>query len=516
VENAFISALGETTLSTYSLSDGTYRLPDVPEGTYDLSATHAGFRPSNLTGIRSGTTTADFTMEQTAALDATVISAGSGAPITVFEVDYVDAGAAGRKLWDAPERVSSASGAFVIDDLYAGELTLGVRAEGYQPVVREVRLSPGAVERLEIALRAEGRYEGRVLNSAGEPIEGAYIFQGAVPQGPDWKERAAARSDANGLYVLEAAPAAGSFITAFHPDYAAATANEATGERITLPDGGVVEGSVNAAGTPLAGAEVTVQPAGAPPDRAVRTVTAADGRFEFLGLTPGEATLSVRHATHGQQEHQVVVRARERARAEVDLGATNGTLRGRIDENGDPVAEARVLAEITPPQGQPRTLEARSGAGGEYTIPNVPPGRARLEVEHRGMLRGAEVDVAPGAEIVRDISFGGGGGTGITGRALGIDWNVYGASILALQGDVEVPQSTGPGFFPALQPHLVAQTEVQTDGNFTLSGLPPGPFTVVAVIVPRTGSGDRSQIRYTTSKITLREGETTNLNFDFN
>ena len=515
VGDATIGVDGAAPAAAISGSDGRYRLADLPDGTYDLSVTKDGYRPARLSGVRSGSTTADVVLESTASLDAQVVSAGTGAPIPTFEVDYVDNGDTGRRLWDSPERIQSTNGGFVIDGLYAGRLTLGVRAEGYQPEVRELNLEPGAVERIEVALRAEGRFEGRVLNSAGEPVEGAYIFRGTVPQGPDWQQRAVARTDARGVYALEAAPPKGEYLTAFHPEYQAAAATASHGGTITLPEGGVILGTVTAAGSALAGAEVSVVPAGAPADRAVRTVTAADGRFEFLGLTPGEASVQVRHGTHGERQQTVLVRARERTTADFSFGAQGSVVRGQVEENGAPVSQAMVRLGVTTPDGQTRSLQASTDAQGQYHLAEVPAGQGRLQVDHQGMQRIAEFGIAAGETVVRDISFSGGSAE-IAGRALGIDWSVFGASVLALQGEPRVPTDTGPGFFGTIQPHLVAQTEIESDGSFRLGGLPPGRYTVLALIVPRTGSGDQSQIRYTTSVISLEEGGRVNLNFDFN
>ncbi|MBI2435675.1 MAG: carboxypeptidase regulatory-like domain-containing protein, partial [Candidatus Hydrogenedentes bacterium] len=300
------------------------------------------------------------------------------------------------------------------------------------------------------------------------------------------------------------------------PDYAATTSTLDGGNTITLPDGGILEGLVKEGGNPVSGAEVTVSvdAAFAPRTPApVHTVTAVDGVFKFLGLTPGKVSVQVQHPDFGTRTETVTIAARQTATLNVDFGSRAARVSGSVVENGSPVSRAPVQLGVTTEQG-PRNYETYTDSRGLFGFDNVAPGQARLRVDHRNMQRVTEFAIAAGDSVQRDIDFSGGTAT-VAGKVEGYDPGIYGASILALQGDVTLPQVAGPTFFKDLQPHLVAQTDAAPGGEYELSGLPAGQYTIAAVIVPRTGKGDRSQIRSSATKTTLAEGGSATLNFDF-
>ncbi len=94
------NASGQMAASVRSRDDGTYRIPNVPAGTYTLSATRIGHQPTNVPNVvvpAGGEVTVDFSMEVFAAELNPVVTTASrrpekalAAPASVAVVDVRD------------------------------------------------------------------------------------------------------------------------------------------------------------------------------------------------------------------------------------------------------------------------------------------------------------------------------------------------------------------------------------------------------------------------------------------
>jgi hypothetical protein len=162
-----------------------------------------------------------------------------------------------------------------------------------------------------------------------------------------------------------------------------------------------IEGAVtDTAGTPVAGATVTVAPGD------VTVTTGADGTFNRR-LAPGTYTLTVE--AFGYQTTTVSgVTVTENAFAAVDVAldaAPGGQVVGTavLTESGHGLPGVRV--QVT---GVPADLSATTGADGTYTIPRVPSGTYQIVASHSTFRAPAavEVTVTPEAAARADFGFG--------------------------------------------------------------------------------------------------------------
>jgi Carboxypeptidase regulatory-like domain len=173
-------------------------------------------------------------------------------------------------------------------------------------------------------------------------------------------------------------------------------------QQAAVPQQAAVSGTVFEAGsnTPVAGAQVTLmsfalgpQP-GRPPEPLVAT-TDQNGRYRFDALEPGRYRVSVQKAGFatmlGPGLPEAMLKAGER---KTDLNVTiqrGAAIVGRVlDENGEPIANANVMAWRRPPVANGAAVPARLGlipAGsaaqtndlGEFRLFGLAPGEVYVQ-----------------------------------------------------------------------------------------------------------------------------------------
>ncbi len=100
-----------------------------------------------------------------------------------------------------------------------------------------------------VKLEAAVWFSGRVMNADGEPVPGAAVFPGILPEFPDYRN--AIRTEADGVFVFPSEGQIPDLITVVHPDYALAFV-DVVAERsdfadieVLLDRGGTIEGAVS-------------------------------------------------------------------------------------------------------------------------------------------------------------------------------------------------------------------------------------------------------------------------------
>jgi hypothetical protein len=212
--------------------DGTFRFQGLAEGMFRITASASGYSDVAVDDIESGTKDVAIVLPGRLSISGTVVSS-ENAPITDFEVAAIPAGATveSADLFLAPfKHVSNPEGAFslVVDE---GRYDVVARAPGYAMGRTNVGSvtpeSPG--EDVVIVLEAQVSIRGRVIDQAGQPVVGAAIFLGRLPQGAaNLTDFAAARSGPDGQFEIGAPEAdRGLHLSAFHRD---AGAGEVVGD----------------------------------------------------------------------------------------------------------------------------------------------------------------------------------------------------------------------------------------------------------------------------------------------
>lgn len=258
-----------------------------------------------------------------------------------------------------------------------------------------------------------------------------------------------------------------------------------TGLDVRMERGGRIVGRVTSGGQPVAQASVV-----AFVDRYTSTQasgqTDANGEFTIDGVEAGERTVQARKSGMLAKEKQVVAKAGEDVRVELELDKGR-EIRGRVtDRTGHPVEGARI---------QVRGVEDRSIHGGasadiegNFTVGGLGEGHLALTAEREGYVATSLDDVDPAQNVLITLDRGG----SISGRVVGLTD--------AETGLVSVSANYGSSG---------AHTTVDTDGSFTLRGVPDGPVSISAM---KAGA----QMRHSAPKqVTVSNGAAPFVEIDF-
>jgi hypothetical protein len=228
-----------------------------------------------------------------------------------------------------------------------------------------------------------------------------------------------------------------------------------------------------------------------------RADTDTEGRFELRAVpAPSAYVCAARpRGASALDVPEFKVEAGDRREFEIEL-VRGGTLSGVVvDEQGDPIARARVngvrfggnmMALAGAGNSARRT---RSAADGTFTLAGLPPGRVRVMAERKSYLTslGTSIEVADG-EHKHGVELRLETGGAISGRVVWPDGTpAVGATIKA---DIDPAQMTGMGAMTAWRGANSRATSA-ADGSFKLVGLGKGPFQLRAKAT-RDEAGEKS------------------------
>jgi hypothetical protein len=276
---------------------------------------------------------------------------------------------------------SDATGAFSAD-VVPGRLTVLATqgsGEGHAP---EVDVAPGESRTIDLVLDVAGEIDGQVLEGDGSPSSGAGVVAVEIqtqraspptPTGPDGRFRLAGLPE--GVYAVIARSGAR---TAELPGIRLepGEAREAT----LRFGGGVILGRVlDALGTPLPGAEVTIAPEGSTPVAASAVQSGAGGAFRVEGLAGARFRIKATHVQGSVERHGVAPGSEE---VMLQLVRPSGITGVVTDEGGHAVTDFEVVADpdgpLTP-SGATRALGHFASVEGSFHL-EVAPGRYRVRV----------------------------------------------------------------------------------------------------------------------------------------
>ena len=285
LDGATISAGTESTASVL----GSYSLRLAP-GTYDVTASLAGHYPQTVFGVAietGNTSTANFTLVSVVGILRGTVRDQLGTPIVGALVTLEGTGRTDT---------TDSSGGYEFADVAPGDYEVTASAAGYYSSGTTARVLPGEVTVADITLYQETLLRGRVTDSAGTPIAGAFVSVDSTHNDT---------TDASGYYEITGLTPGSYTVTASASGYLTASESAllapGTNElNFSLVQTGSINGTVRFlfGGAPVAGALVRATQDG----RLIAfTDTLADGSYALNGLEQGYYNVTVSGAGFSEQ-----------------------------------------------------------------------------------------------------------------------------------------------------------------------------------------------------------------------
>ena len=495
-----------------SAADGAWELPlRSAAAAVRVRATHPDYLPGTSEAFtvadpaRDGPSL-DIVMAPGAVLKGTVTGPDGGRlpgiRVQVRQGGRDEGGASARDGSRVRQKVTDREGAWRIAGLEAGRCVVWIDQAPYAPYRAEAALASEEARDLPVALQAEARVRGAVVNARREPVVGAAVAVAGAGVFRRVFSDQDGQFDAGGL-----SPGAGCSIEvrtdAYLPfrERAVAGASEAVVCTLVLPAeiGGVVRGLP--ARAPVRPVRITLiggrDPSARP--QAPRVFDAADGAFLLEGIAPGTYDVRVESAAFPEFVRRGL-EVREGARiADLEIVLAPGLeVRGTVrSPEGAPIEGARIRAAPSTAKGRgddPGADESRgggrerrsgaqegsflaagqavSGKDGAFTLSGLAAGQYTIEAHHddyaaaRSPALAIREDRAP-EPVALQLARG-----------------------LVISGAVTLPGGArAAGALVVLNgPEKQVRARTDGDGRFRFGGLVPGAYTLRAL----AGRGIRS------------------------
>ncbi len=469
-------------------------LPDDPSGSRDL---RPGYTVAELCSTdlddksyrcRAGSYDGIFD----ASVPAAAARSASGHAISGRVLTAEGVGLSGVTIVAAPERltakpdpdagtlrfwtVTDSRGAYSLDGMPDGEYTIRSQAHGPYPSARISARAGVDYADLVMSPNLAAVAEGRVVNAAGEPLEGVTVLP-ALPGQPS------VLSGDDGRFRLPVMlkPTINSFALRFQ----LAGYHEQTGTFEIAPDGASngaamqvvmhaveawtsVKGTVNSdSGEPLAGRPVELRPRST--QRSYTTTTDRRGQYAFPVVeSPADYRLMVLGGAHHRDHEQALHVTANMGELDVvaesyEFGEVTGQL---VNLSGDPVPEFQLVLRNT----GSRRLNAlvSTDQHGNFAIPAAPAGELVVASQSTPsiLVEGLELKSGEKLNLPLVLDWGQHEIRGVVVDARGIP---VPASRIVLQWS---HQSDG------ITTRTTRRTAADTQGQFAFSRLGPGPHSL--------------------------------------
>jgi hypothetical protein len=489
-------------------ADGRFEIPDLPPGTFNLTARGPGYAPITVPGlvvpegggVNLGIDLGTIALVRGVALEG-FVTGTDGKPVEGARVAVAEASndpLSGLRGSDGPPAaVTGQDGFFRVEDRRAGEtVNVDVQRAGYASGSAPGVLVPSQ-EPLRIVLKPTSAVEGRTIDPDGKPVAGAEILlnpTGPTSMGPGFvmfstASMKQATSGDDGAFRIEDVPpgsfelraAAAGRQSVEMTNLEVLSGQDLKGVNVVLAAGAVIGGRVLASGRPVPGAQVElVEPETSMARMIIRASSAradGDGYYRLDGITPGERTFQAESKGFRKAVRELDARPGDNT---LDFSLEAGVeIAGRVvDGSGSPVAAA--LIALREGYNSWELPNAVSGPDGAFTLAGVADGTYRISAEKEGFARsreGREVTVAGSSLSGVEIELATGGA--IVGQLSGLDFTEL------AQVSVWVDDSFHTG-------------RVSPDGSYRIEQVEPGERRVVASV---------RGARQTEGRVTLEAGE---------
>lgn len=454
--------------------DGSFRLSDLAPGAMMLMATKDEEFIQQVRPVTAPATDVLIEIPPGGRIAGRVIDRSTKQPVTQFQAGISSPRGGGGMVFMTPPQTrafTSDDGAFLLENVPAGQTTVVVQAPGYTATrISNITVEEGkTVADLEVAMDRGVKVTGRVTGPGGTALSGVAVRQdaaaGRVMRVPGMSPGTI--TDANGEYTIEAVePGEKTFIFSRTGYLTTRKTADLSGSEsrldVQMSTGVRVSGVVvTDSGAPVADAVVSATSAS---DMGTSTRTDQNGTFQMEGLAP--ARYNFRTSKQGFPTGQLKdVDVSSGAPVRIVLQA-GGTVYGRvIGLSAEEMQQATVTAN-NPNGGAASPVDA----AGNYRIEGAPTGTVRLTARIMGMAGGksspvVSVQVDPGSVVQQDIEFR--NDTVLSGRVTR-DGRAVGGAMLTFN-----PRSA--------QAQTSARTQTDNSGYYEVTGLDDAIYSVVVV-----------------------------------
>ncbi len=412
-----VSAYGPKSETAHTGKDGRFLITGLDEGTYHLSTDHQDYTFGGKAGVTAGAADVEIVLQGKGSFRGRVTEAGSGQPIPAFKVSFINGAhdVFSPELLQNARTFQDASGAFEIQDIYSGPITVTVRANGYAAAFKAVTVVEHAIAEVDFVLKPGEAVTGNVLDPAGNPVPDAVVFLPGMNTSMLYlKQQALAQTDASGAFRIDGLPPGIGAIAAYAPPFGpamVALTDYARPVTVTLPEPGVLEGKVIAPEQAVSRMMLLARYSDRPDFVYYQAQVEADGAFRLTGVAPGELDVQAVVGPTGRGARGAAVVASGQT-TPVDLVFEDGTatVSGRVSVGGNAPDAAGAYLEVTTASGI-QGHQAPVDAGGAYRFEGIAAGTAMLKVfvapkENPVAAESHEItfDIAPGENVERDIA----------------------------------------------------------------------------------------------------------------
>ncbi len=419
-------------------ANGHYSYPSLAPGSYNLSASAAGYVPQDdaVTVNPGAATTQNFEMTALpGSIAGTISDSSTQNPVQGASVSCT-----------CGNLSSNASGRYNYTGVAPGPYSLTVSAAGYISQTVQVTVTSGnsSTQDFQLAVVPPGSITGTVTDAASHgPISGAtvvcscgsnvvtgadgsYIISGVSPGTP------AVSTSAAGYTTLAAMAVSVSSGQGTTQDFALTVAP------------GSISGTITDAATHSGVAGATVSDG---VDAAV--TTASDGSYSIAGVAPGPYSLSVTADGYISQATAANVTAGAATAQDFALTVAPGSITGTVTDG----TTHSAIPGATVDDGVDAPVTTAND--GSYTIPSVAPGGYALSVTATGYgSKSAQVTVASRAATHN--------------FALTLTPGSIGGTVTDATGNPVPGASVSDGVDPAVTS--------AGDGSYSIAGVAPGPY----------------------------------------
>jgi len=529
---AAVAAYSPQTAAIRSIAgkDGSFRIGGLRPGTYRLSASLKKYNDAVLTDIAAGSSGHTLILNPLSVVEGRVLCAETGEPVVQFDVFYLKVVPDDDRYWrniiysqsTQWTHVANADGRYRLEGIVSDtQFAVAARAPGFEPAFVEVPATEASKTATapDIVLHPEACISGRVLSPENDPVAGAQVYIGETPHG-----RHVVESKMTGEYAIRQLPEGPITLTATHRDHLPASV-EATVSRgqtthldIVLSGGGWVEGTVYEGETPLSGQPVMAR--ALHEVQAVKTVqTDESGYYSIRGLPSGSTEIVVERQP--DEPYGLPIRLTKKAVIEEGLVTdvdfqikdASASIKGLVTVAGVPAPQARITGTVTG-AGSDSAFGTYSDANGQWTVENLPPGEAWIQIaaivsDDREQTKNLPLDIVAGQEHPLNVDFG--GTSSIYGTVTGLTDNEV-ADIRILSGTVDVDMTSVEKALEVAN-ITVATCNPNPDGTYRIVSIPEGTYTVlITAFDADTNDNLLDHIRADSVGVSLQSGESKQVN----